>query len=401
MRRARYRLVMRPWLSFLGLRRDSFVYQDKTVRQIVEDVFKDYACANFRFDTSLELRPRSLCTQHRESDLAFVSRLLAEEGLSWHFEHQDEAAAQPSAARPQAEAATEPPTPQARHVLVITDRSSPRPALGSVRFSSQHATANLRGQKDAVTAFAAGRQLQPNAVTLGSWNYKQLAGTQASDSTALDIGELPVLEIYDGSGAYRYANTEHAEEAAARALAALELDFERFEGQGGARHFEAGRSFTLVDHALFGANTTAFNYAGGLASAGADNDFVLLSVEHHATNNLGANAAQLLAGTPLSRGSYKNHFHAARAAAPVLPRWWPEPTAPGLQTALVVGLPEQAISTKRDLRVKIQFPWQRGAKPNAGGLPHASPGDAQGNAPGNEAAHRVGRGPLAAGTLSA
>ena len=34
--------------------------------------------------------PRSYCCQYRESDLAFIERLLAEEGLAWRFEETDE-----------------------------------------------------------------------------------------------------------------------------------------------------------------------------------------------------------------------------------------------------------------------------------------------------------------------
>src|SRR5690606_38176734 len=40
---ARYRLVVEPWLAFLRQRVDSYVFQDKTVMEIVEDVFADYA----------------------------------------------------------------------------------------------------------------------------------------------------------------------------------------------------------------------------------------------------------------------------------------------------------------------------------------------------------------------
>ncbi|MCO5979125.1 contractile injection system protein, VgrG/Pvc8 family, partial [Ideonella oryzae] len=39
---ARYRLVMAPWVAALQLRRDSFVFQDKTVQQILDDLFADY-----------------------------------------------------------------------------------------------------------------------------------------------------------------------------------------------------------------------------------------------------------------------------------------------------------------------------------------------------------------------
>jgi type VI secretion system secreted protein VgrG len=270
--------------------------------------------------------------------------------------------------------------------LVITDRQAPRPDLGDARFTAQHVVADVAGQRDAVTAFATRRSLQANAVALGSWNYRQLAGTSAELTSALSLGEIPTLEIYEGSGAYRYEHPAHAERAAELALAALELDVKRFEGQGSTRHFEAGRTFSLIDHPLYGANTTAFNDVGALLASHqrADNAFTLLAVEHHASNNLGTEAAQLLGSTDLERGTYRNHFHAAPAAAPVVPRFVRKPTAPGAQTALVVGLSGEPLTTDRDHRVKVQFPWQRGSAPLAGGLSHEGSPDTEGNAPGDE-----------------
>lgn len=330
---ARYRLVMRPWLSFLAYRRDAYVFQDKTALQIIEDVFADYPQAKYRVDVTDELRVRSLCSQFRESDLEFVARLLAEEGLSYHFEHDADGDVASASG--------------ALHTLVITDRHAQRPDLGNARFTTQHATANVAGQRDAVTAFATRRSLQANAVALGSWNYRQLAGTSSELSSALSLGDIPTLEIYDGAGAYRYQDPAHAERAAELALAALELDVKRFEGQGSTRHFEAGRTFSLIDHPLYGANTTAFDDLSALLASHqrADNQFTLLAVEHHATNNLGAEAAQLLGATDLERGTYKNHFHASLAAAPVVPRFVRKPTAPGAQTAIVVGLAGEPLTT--------------------------------------------------------
>jgi type VI secretion system secreted protein VgrG len=375
---ARYRLVMRPWLSFLGLRTDSFVYQDQSAAQIIEAVFADHPSANFELHVAEPLRTRSLCIQYNESDLDFVLRLVAEEGLSLRFEQlTGDAAAAADKAK------------QARHKLIVSDRTSEpgaRPDLGALRFAAQHVTANLAGQKDAITAFEARRAVGANAVALGSWNYKQLAGTSAEMVSALELGEVPALEVYDGAGGYRYAEAAHAERAAELALAALELDFKRFEGQGSVRPMAAGAQFTLIDHALYGANTSAFNYAGALTASRQrpDNAFVLLAVEHHASNNLGSQVAQLLGSTALERGTYKNHFQAAPAAA-LVPRFVRKPTAPGMQTALVVGLDSEPLTTDRDLRVKVQFPWQRGELPLQGGLAHdnASP-DTKGNAPGND-----------------
>ena len=67
----------------------------------------------------------------------------------------------------------------------------------------------------AVTLVAAGagwvvlnradEQVQANAVTLGSWDHQRLSGLAGLDTTA-PLGALPVLEVYDGSGASRFAD---------------------------------------------------------------------------------------------------------------------------------------------------------------------------------------------------
>lgn len=376
---ARYALTMRPWLSALALRRNSRVFHDQTALQVIETVFADHhPQAHWRFEVAETLRVRSLCTQYRETDLAFVQRLLAAEGLSYHFEHLDGQAAS------DADAAA-----HARHVLVVTDRLVQRTALGSVRFTSQHATAQVGGQRDSITAFMAQRALAANAATLAAWDYQRLTGVSAQQRTALPIGELPALEVYDGSGAYRYEHPDHAERAAALALAALELDFKRFEGQGSARHFKAGHRFELIDHPLYGANSSAFNYSGALLASARPNAhqrstqsqhnaFTLLAVEHHCANNLGADLAALLGHSDIEHGTYKNHFHCAPAAAAVVPRHIPMPTASGVQSATVVGLSEEPVETDRDHRIQIRFAWQD-ASAGAGG---ENSGDAPASAPG-------------------
>ncbi|MES1952810.1 Rhs element Vgr protein [Salinisphaera sp. S4-8] len=94
---ARYRLTTVPWLWYLTIGRHNRVFQDKTVIEIVEQVFADYAAiaawqladevGEFLHDT----RPRSYCVQYRESDYDFVARLLAEEGLGFHLVHRGSA----------------------------------------------------------------------------------------------------------------------------------------------------------------------------------------------------------------------------------------------------------------------------------------------------------------------
>ncbi|AEG71714.1 VgrG protein (plasmid) [Ralstonia solanacearum Po82] len=91
----RYRLVVEPWLAFLRHRRDSFLFQDMSVIEVIDSLFGDYngqgrltpAWRWSLHDTSVYTR-RSVITQYEESDFDFASRLLAEEGLFYFFEHE-------------------------------------------------------------------------------------------------------------------------------------------------------------------------------------------------------------------------------------------------------------------------------------------------------------------------
>ncbi len=355
---ARHRLVMRPWLSLLGLRRDNFLFQDLDVLGIVADVFKDYPQAQFRVDVNASLRKRSSCAQHNETDFAFVTRLLGEEGLSYHFEHlsDDEASKETSG--------------KAHHRLVITDPLARRADLGSVRFAQSRDSASRfdLDRVDTLTHFSLRGRAGPSTVTVGSWNYKHLRGAQGLANSALPRGELPRLETYDGGGAYRYDDEAHAARAAAIELERAEQHYLRGEAQGSVRRLIPGAEFSLVEH------------------ASGNGRYAVLRVTHEVCNNLGSQAARLLEQHELAKGSYRCRTLLQPAQVPVRPEFKRAPTVAGSQTALIVGLAGEPLTTERDLRVKLQRHWQRGENPNPGGLPHdATSPDTRGNAPGNEA----------------
>jgi uncharacterized protein involved in type VI secretion and phage assembly len=90
---ARYGLLVEPALATLSHRMNSRVFQDKSVPQIVAAVLEEHIAANtvfarsFAVDDQLsrDYPTRSYCLQYRESDFAFIARLLAEEGISYRF----------------------------------------------------------------------------------------------------------------------------------------------------------------------------------------------------------------------------------------------------------------------------------------------------------------------------
>ncbi|MBC7954519.1 MAG: type VI secretion system tip protein VgrG [Cytophagales bacterium] len=373
---ARYRLQLVAFTHLLGLRQDSRVFLGRRADEIISTVLRAYPQANFRLELSPEALAdapvRGTTTQYRETDAAFVTRLLSEEGWNHRLDHSDDG-------KPLSEAKA------AKHCLVISDAQAQRPDLGALRFGKPDVRRSGLPE-DTITSIALERSVQPNAVTQAAWDARQLAGVSAEVRSALDGGELPTLEIYDGRGERRFAqhaqgeDTAHsplADTQAALALARHELAIKTLHGDSAVRTLTPGANFHLTEHSLFG------NQPGR-----DDNQFVVLSVQHEAANNLGSEAAQLLKSTELEAGSYCNHFRAAPAAATLVPPHIRKPPAPGVQTALVVGHSSDTVTTERDLRVRIQFPWQRGKAPLAGGLSGPlTPGQEEtGHAPGDAAA---------------
>lgn len=353
---ARYRLRLEPALSMLALRRDSYIFQDKNVRDIVCELLADYPQLRFDFDITQDLLPRAVCTQYRESDLDFFTRLLASEGLNWRFEHE------------QAEDAENGADGQAKHRLIVFDSRAIAPATpgGEVlRFHGVRATE----QDDAIDGFRARRSVQANSVAISSWDPAQLLAPAYEHVSHLDGGDLPPLHLYDGSGERIATERGIADTHSELMLQALELHNKVFDGSGAVRRLAAGHAFYLSQHE---------RYPDG------ENAFKVLSVRHEARNNFRTGVAGAVS-SGVEHGTYRNTFSCVREVVSLVPRLTVAPhrtTAPGPQSALVVGLADAVSTTNRDHQVRIQFAWQRGARPNPGGMAHNT--DDKGCAPGNE-----------------
>ncbi|CAN7575058.1 type VI secretion system Vgr family protein [Duganella sp. LjRoot269] len=353
---ARYRLLLEPALALLRLRRDSYIFQDKNAKDIVTELLADYPQLRFEFDVTQTLAPRAVCTQYRESDLEFFQRLLASEGLSWRFEHD------------QAEADGQSADGQARHRLVIFDSKAEAPAMpgdAELRFHGVRATDSA----DAIDRFAARRQVRANAVGISSWDPAQLLAPGAEQQSSLDAGELPSLPVYDGGGERVASASGEPDQYSQLMLQALELDNKVFEGEGAVRQLAAGHAFALTQHE---------RYAD-------DNRFTVLWVRHEARNNFQSEVRKAPGADAIEAGTYRNSFGCVRASVAVVPRAIAAPqaaTALGPQTAIVVGAADAVATTTRDHQVRIQFAWQRGQGANAGGIGHDT--DAKGSAPGDD-----------------
>jgi type VI secretion system secreted protein VgrG len=351
---ARYRLTVASWLSLLKQRRNTLIFREKDALGIAAQVFADYPQANWLHDVSQPLASRSICTQYRETDFEFVTRVLSEDGLSFRFEQADEPSQDPDGL----------PNGSAR--LIIFDRYSAWPEGDSVPFSRIDATE----KSDGISRFSEQITICSDSVTTTRWDpalMRAVSGT-AYQTDGNDGPELPPRELFDVEPPLALTTSDQADLFASLQLDAARMQAKRYAGEGALRQLQAGRCYTLTGH-----------------SGHHEQAFICLRVTHSAVNNLGVLASQILREPGLEAGSYRNSFTAIPAGVRVVPARLPRPVASGTQSAIVVGSASQVITSNRDHQVRVQFSWQRGTRPLHGGLHDTqSLGTPDGHAPGDE-----------------
>ncbi|MGQ5525259.1 type VI secretion system Vgr family protein [Chitinimonas sp. PSY-7] len=391
---ARYRLVVEPWLSFLRQRRDSWVFQDKTVAEILDSLFSDYQSQGalapaWKLALADKYPKRSLLAQYRETDWHFVRRLIEDEGLVCWFEHEGDTSS----------------ASLGRHTLIISDRlgldaacaNNPESPLRFHRASAVEGGDGLAAMAGALGAGPGGRdtfqewqeqrQVIPGKVRLLSYDDRTLSN-QAVEASVPIQNHGPKLELDDHISHYGWAGAEDGERRALNLLAAYQTQGRHIYAGGTVRSLAPGQVFELSQHHRYPK----------------DARFRVLSVHHQGRNNLSADfKATLNREFSLDKEGedfpehYLNHAVClyARAAigvgesvdtpfapSPITGSYHSKPTVQGIQTATVVGLGGLPIDTDRNHRVKVQFHWQRGSSAH-NRQTHATGDD---NAPANERA---------------
>ncbi len=81
-----YQFTLQPWLALADLHSDCKVFQDMSAAEVIEQVLASYPYPSSK--RLIERYPvRDYCVQYNESDLQFITRLMQEWGINYHFEH--------------------------------------------------------------------------------------------------------------------------------------------------------------------------------------------------------------------------------------------------------------------------------------------------------------------------
>jgi type VI secretion system secreted protein VgrG len=339
-----YAMALEPWLSFARLRKDNVSFQRQSVVEITETTFDHYRQRDWKpilFDDY----PSITCwNQHNETDYNHLHRRWEEVGLHYWYEHRFDG-----------------------HTLLLGDNTTLAEPIDALRGADQPDAMHFRAESgskedDGIHQWSATRQIGSGSMLLASFDYKRGRPLMAMGNSLNQQGDVASYELYENGGAYAYNNVDDGDRLAQRRMEERDNRSQYFEAQGNARVAQPGRRFRLNGH--FSAVPKVARRGEEARPSIAMRDYLILSVEHNASNNYQAGAHE--------PSQYSNSFVCVRQSI----RWRPgrhyhsEPCAdPGVQTAIVTGPPGEEIYTDSLGRVKIQFHWDRLGKHNE----HSSP----------------------------
>ncbi|AOA57354.1 type VI secretion system Vgr family protein [Acinetobacter larvae] len=365
-----YKLSLQDASALWHKRRNSRVFMNKSVVDVVQIMFKEWQQKSALFSKALTLDLTGLSKEYdirpffmqlSETDHEFLTRLMRQEGISWLI---DEA---------QLEVATPAEHIQAQKLRLI-DHNEPYQALNRrcIRFHRSDATE----QWDSITRFVAERQIQPTAVYINRWQADALdvdegAGSVLSTqkhSQLYDNSSLALEDAWHFSPAWMQdingedgatASGNQQIETYNKTLSAYHnAQAKQFTAQSTVRDAQVGYWFTFQEHPEIDRHDSA------------DQAFLIIAKTFYNQNNLPKELNQQVQSL-LSRSQWlvedqtderqANILTLQRRNITVVPEYNPLQHRPAAhpQRARVVGPAGESIYVDEWGRIKVRFLFTR------------------------------------------
>lgn len=316
-----YRLTLVPHFWFLKKRHNHRMFQALSIVQIIKTVFAD-AGINPQFyelRLSRDYSPREYCVQYAESEFDFISRLMVENGLHYHFEHHLE-----------------------RHIMVIGDYNGAFPFIQASKVVSYHPGDSLNADQQVINQFSKHFSVQHGRVNLRDYSFKK-ALQRLDDQQQANTDQA--LEDYAYPGDYDLQATalqRSGKDKTQLRLQQHQTFREKSELQSNCQRLRAGMRYELSDN----------------PNGQYNQQYLLTQVEHRgkqpqSLDEYGAGKA----------ARYVNEAQCIPAQTPFkmpLKENWPK--LAGFQSSAITGPSGEEIYTNEYAQSKVQFPWDREAQ---------------------------------------
>ncbi|MFJ5359046.1 type VI secretion system tip protein TssI/VgrG [Pectobacterium sp. CHL-2024] len=310
-RRTRYQIEVRPALWRLGLRTNARIFQAQKPEAIIGALLEEAGITDYAFALRNEHAVREYCVQYRESDLAFITRLAAEEGMYFFHEYEE-----------------------GKHRVVFADDAGALTKGPELFFNL--ATQGL-SEGEYVRRFHYAERVSTAEVELKDYSFKTPAYGLSHKKMSGELEhQRESYQHYDYPGRYK-------QDPSGKAFSGYRLDALRSgavtsEGESNCAGLMPGNTFTLTEHPNATLNavwqTVSVTHVGQQPQA--------LEEESGGEPTTMSNSFAVVKGTTTWR-----------AAMPY------KPMVDGPQIATVVGPTGEEIYCDQYGRVKLQFPWDR------------------------------------------
>jgi type VI secretion system secreted protein VgrG len=320
-RLSRYRVTLRPQLSYLAHRINQRIFQQLSVPQIITQLLKEHGILGERcqFQLGRAYPKREYCVQYKESDLRFIQRLCHEEGLHYHFRHSRD-----------------------RHVLVFGDDQTVFPRLEQP--VPYHPAGGMVAEGPVINRFALCFEARTSRTARRDYDFEKSGIRLESEHRPPVEKAQPNLEDYQFPGDFKQG--ERGTILARHALERHRVDYCQVEGDSDQPSLVSGHFLTMSEH-----------------PCPEWNDLWLLNRIHHRgwqpqvlEEHAGHDAIKPPDG--FTQG-YRNTFWVTPWDVCYRSKEVYEKPVLGSQTAVVTGPKGEEIYCDRHGRVKVQFHWDR------------------------------------------
>ncbi len=325
-----YHLIIRPQHWLLTQRSNCRIFIDKTSVEVAQMLMGEHGLkAPVIKGIVTDPEPQHYSVQFNETDLAYLTRRLEEDGIFHWFEHEGGAMG--------AVAAT-----HTLHLSSDVSGYTTGPET-DVRFAMGSTDRNH------ISKFEKRFRFVPGKRSGADWNLLTPGGVPAGETPSLiklpkneayDLYEYPMIGGYGTGSASQAISNARVEQQSKLRMQAAEADHERIEGHSNVRTLAPARRFKPYDVAN---PSNTFE------------EHVIFEIIHTARDR----SYETNAGDP----EYNNAFTAIPSRVPATPhRTTPRPRIDGTQIALVAGPEGEEIHPDEYGRIKLWFPWDRTAK---------------------------------------
>lgn len=309
-----YRLVLRPWLWLLSRTAKCKIFEKKDVKEIIKEVFRDYT-SDFEDRTTENYEKLEYTVQYRETDLAFVSRLMELWGIYYYFKHE-----------------------KGKHTLVLADSKSghsPIPAIEKLLFTPN--MDETHRDCEIINHWTAERRHRSGKVMLKAYDYLKPTADLTAKNQANARYKFSNLELYDYP--HKYVERSVGEKFAKVRLQSEQCLDQRRYAAGAAASVLPGGLFTLDRH----------------PDAAQNKQYLVVRASHtFVTEHYRSGASAI------SDQAYYGNYEVQPADTPYrAPIVTPKALVDGPQTAVVVGKQGEEIDVDEHGRILVHFHWER------------------------------------------